>query len=80
MRLVQIPARGGVEEVRINALTGRLISQTTVSPAAERRGGTDRREEAQAPVIVSQRLTAAVLLVLLFLPGLLLVLSEARKA
>jgi hypothetical protein len=45
---IRVPGQAGVEEVQISALTGRLISRTHESPAAERRearaeGSTRRR-------------------------------------
>lgn len=42
---IRVPRRSGVEEVQISALTGRLISRTHESPAAERREArTEARE------------------------------------
>lgn len=42
---IRVPGRAGVEEVQISALTGRLISRTHESPAAERREArTEARE------------------------------------
>jgi hypothetical protein len=39
---IQVPRRSGIEEVQISAVTGRLVSRTHESPAAERR---ERRAE-----------------------------------
>ncbi|MEA3030363.1 MAG: hypothetical protein QOJ53_1664 [Sphingomonadales bacterium] len=33
---IQVPHRSGIEEVQISAVTGRLVSRTHESPAAER--------------------------------------------
>lgn len=34
---IQVPRRSGIEEIQISALTGRLVSRTHETPAAERR-------------------------------------------
>lgn len=34
---IQVPRRPGIEEVQISAVTGRLVSRTHETPAAERR-------------------------------------------
>jgi uncharacterized membrane protein YkoI len=34
---ISVPRRSGIEEIQISALTGRLVSRSHESPAAERR-------------------------------------------
>jgi hypothetical protein len=43
---IQAPGRAGIEEVQISALTGRLVSRSHESPAAEHR---EAQAEARAP-------------------------------